>query len=88
MMAQDQAESTREPINYGRFINHFLPDIIKLIHELQRINKKICRQKNVCIVYQISINEKMLPKYTRTCTQAHTHTHLFLGYKNVIGKEI
>ena len=30
MMAQDRAENTREPINYGRFINQFLSDIIKL----------------------------------------------------------
>ena len=31
MMAQDRAESTREPINYGRFINQFRPDIITSI---------------------------------------------------------
>ena len=29
MMAQEQAESTKEPINYGRFIYHFPPDTIK-----------------------------------------------------------
>ena len=28
MMAQNQAESTREPINYRRFINQLPPDII------------------------------------------------------------
>ena len=38
MIAQDWAESTREPINHGRFINQFLLDIIKLTHQLERIN--------------------------------------------------
>ena len=44
MMVQDRAESNREPIDCGRFINQFLPDIIKLIRQLERINTKICRQ--------------------------------------------
>ena len=30
MMAQDQVESIWEPINHRRFINLFLPDIIKI----------------------------------------------------------
>ena len=30
MMAQDQAESTREPVNYRKFINQFLPNTIKI----------------------------------------------------------
>ena len=38
-LAQDWAKSTRAIINYGRFINQFLPDIIKSIRQ------KICRQK-------------------------------------------
>ena len=45
MTAQDWAESTREIINYGRFINQFAPNIIKLIRQFERINKKIRRQK-------------------------------------------
>ena len=28
MMAEDRAETTREPINYGRFMNQFPPDTI------------------------------------------------------------
>ena len=44
-MAQDQAERTREPINYGILINQFPPDIIKLTPQLERINTKICRQR-------------------------------------------
>ena len=42
-MAQDKAESAREPISY-RF-NQFQPDIIILIQQLERINTKIWRQK-------------------------------------------
>ena len=33
-------------INHGRFINQFLPDIIKSIRQLERINKKHV-EKNV-----------------------------------------
>ena len=40
MMAQSQAESTWEINNYGRYINQFLPNIIKLIQQYERINKK------------------------------------------------
>ena len=59
MMAQDQAESTRELINHGRFINQFPLDIIKLMPQLKRINTKtetkviyivlsnMCEQRNV-----------------------------------------
>ena len=40
MMAQDRAESTRELINHGRFINLFPPDIINSVQRLERINTK------------------------------------------------
>ena len=45
MMARDEAESTREPINYESFINQFHPYIITSIQQLERINTEICRQK-------------------------------------------
>ena len=50
MMAQSQAESTWEITNYGRFINQFPPNIIRSIEQFERINKKICRTKNVYYV--------------------------------------
>ena len=46
MMAKDWVESTREIINYKILIKQFPLDIIKLIRQLVRINKKLCRQKN------------------------------------------
>ena len=46
MMAQDRAESTRGP-NNGRFINQFWLNIITSIQQLERIDTRICRQKNV-----------------------------------------
>ena len=38
MMVQDEAESTREPINYGRFINRFQPDIKTSIQQLEKMS--------------------------------------------------
>ena len=32
----------REPINYGKFINQFLTNIIKSIRQFEKINTKIC----------------------------------------------
>ena len=63
-MAQSRAESTWEITNYGRFINQFLPNIIRSIRQFERINKKIYRQKKSSMFNQICINEEMLPKYT------------------------
>ena len=40
IMAQNWAKSTRKQINYGRFINQFLTDPIKLMRQPKRINKK------------------------------------------------
>ena len=50
MMAQSQAESTRDTYNYGQYINQFPPNMIKVIREFERIQKKICRHKNVYYV--------------------------------------
>ena len=51
-----------EITNYGRFINQFQPNIIRLIRQFERINQKICRQKMSIMFNQICINEEMLPK--------------------------
>ena len=63
MIAQNCAESSREPINYERFVNQFRLDIIKLIWQLERINEKICRQKMSILFSQICLNVEMLPEY-------------------------
>ena len=63
-MAQSWTEITWEIINYGRFINQFLPNIIKSIRQFERINKKIRRQKMSIMFNEICINEEMLLKYT------------------------
>ena len=73
MMAQSWAESTWEINNYGRYINQFLPNIMKSIRQYEKINKKICRQKISIMFNKICINEEMLPKYT----YIHTHTKYF-----------
>ena len=49
MMAQSQAESTREIKNYGRYINQFTPNIIISTRQYERINKKYV-DKNVYYV--------------------------------------
>ena len=36
MMTQDQAESTKEPINHGKIIKQFLLDIVKSMQQLER----------------------------------------------------
>ena len=64
MIAQSQAESTRDTYNYGQYINQFPPDTIKAIREYEQIQKKICRQKMSIMFNEICINEEMLPKYT------------------------
>ena len=74
IMDQDRVENTWEPIDYGKLINQFPPDIIKSIQKLEKINTKICRQKMSLLFNQICINEEMLLKYTHT----HTHTHLYI----------
>ena len=63
-MAEGWAKSIREITSYGRFINQFPPNIIRSIRQIERINKKVCRQKMSIMFNQICINEEMLPKYT------------------------
>ena len=47
----NQAECTKEPVNYGRFINQFPPDNIKSMQQLKRINTKMCRQRIYIYIY-------------------------------------
>ena len=54
MMAQSQAESTRDTYNYGQYLNQFPPNTIKVIREFERIQKKICRHK-MSIMFNIYI---------------------------------
>ena len=49
MMAQNQTESSREPITYVRFYNLFRSNIIASIRRLERIKQKYV-DKNVYIV--------------------------------------
>ena len=64
MMAQSQAESTRDTYNYGQYLNQLPPNTIKVIREFERIQKRICRHKMSIMFNEICINEEMLPKYT------------------------
>ena len=64
MMAQSQAERTRDTYNNEQYINQFPPNMIKVIREFERIQKKICRHKMSIMFNYICINEEMLPKYT------------------------
>ena len=61
MMAKNQAESTWDIYNYGKYINQFPPNTIKAIRQYERINKKICKQKMSNMFNEICINEEMLP---------------------------
>ena len=63
MMAQSRAESTWDTYNYGQYLNQFPPNTIKVIRELERIQKKTCRHKMSIMFNEICINEEMLPKY-------------------------
>ena len=55
-MAQDRTESTREPINYGSFINQFQLDTIKSMRHLERTYTKIYRQRTSILFNEICIN--------------------------------
>ena len=78
-MAQSRAESTRDTYNYGQYLNQFPPNMIKVIREFERIQKKICRDKMSIMFNEICINEEMLPKYTYLysciCFTAMQHYH-------------
>ena len=63
MMAQSRAERTRDTYNYGKYINQFPSNTIKVIREFERIQKKICRHKMSSMFNEICINEEMLPIY-------------------------
>ena len=69
-MAQSRAESTRDTYNYGQYINQFPPNMIKVIREFERIQKKICRHK-----MSIMFNEICIYIYIYIYTYTHTHTH-------------
>ena len=61
-MTQNRAETAWEINNCGKYINQFLPNTIKSIHQYERINKKICRQKMCNMFNEFFINEKMYNK--------------------------
>ena len=82
MMAQSQAESTRDIYNYGQYINQFPPNTIKAVWEYERIQKKICRHKMSIIFNEICINEEMLPKYTYIYMYIVIHRQTVLLYHN------
>ena len=75
MMAQSRAENTRDTYNYGQYINQFPPNMIKVIREFERIQKKICRHKMSIMFNEICINEEMLPKYTYIYIYIYHHHH-------------
>ena len=75
------AKRTREPINYGIFINQFPPDIIKSIRQLERINTKICRQKMSILFNQICINGEIL------ATHIYIYIYIYI-YINLISHKI
>ena len=77
MMAQSQAESTRDTCNYGQYINQFPQNTIKVIREFERIQKKICRHKMSIMFNEICINEEMLPKYTYIYIYIYTEVNNF-----------
>ena len=76
MMAQSQAESTRDTYNYGQYKNQLPPNTMKTIREYERIQKKICRQNMSIMLNEICINEEMQPKYT--------HTHIYIYIKDLV----
>ena len=47
---KSQAQNTSEITNNGRFINQSPSNIIRSIRQFERINKIICRQKNIYYV--------------------------------------
>ena len=57
MMAQGRAENTWDIYNYGKYINQFPPNTIKVIRQYERINNKICTQKMSIMCNKIYIRE-------------------------------
>ena len=75
MIAQDRAESTREPINPERFINQFPPDTIISVCQLKRIYTKMCRQR-----MSLLFNEIYIYIYIYIYVYTHTHSQRVLKY--------
>ena len=78
MMAQSQAESTRDTCNYGQYLNQFPLNTIKVIREFGRTQKKICRHKMSIMFNEICINEEMLPKYTYI--HIYIYIYIYINY--------
>ena len=51
----NRAESTWEINKYGKYINQFLPNIIKWIRHYEKIKKKICSKKMSIMLNEIYI---------------------------------
>ena len=77
MMAQSQAESTRDTYDYRQCINQFSLNMIKAIREYEWIQKKICRQK-MSMFNEICINEEMLPKYMNKGDKTNRNIFFFM----------
>ena len=75
MMAQDWAESSREPINYGRFINQFLPDAIKSMQWL-KIQKCVEKGCLYCLIKYV-LTKKYWPN-------THTSIYIYIYRKLVL----
>ena len=79
-MVQDWAESTREIINYGRFIRQFPPDIIKSIRLLEKINKNIWTKNN----YSVQTNTHKIYIYIYSVLSHHTPSSIMLTNQDFI----
>ena len=74
MMAQSRAESTRDTYNYGQYLNQFPPNTIKVIREIERIQKRICRHKMSIMLNEICIYIYIyIYIYKRMSTRLHIH---------------
>ena len=90
MMAQDRAKSSRESINYGRFINEFPPDTIKSMRWLERTNTKRSKQRisilcnQIYIYIYIYIRFFFFKKKTKPVTLCSQLNGFFLSWWNYI----
>ena len=78
MMTLHRAESNREQINHGIFIDQFTPDTMKLERHLERIYTKNYRPRIFTLFNEICISKEMLPKYTDTHTHTHTYIYIYI----------
>ena len=58
MMAQSRAESTRDTYNYGQYINQFPLNMIKVIREFERIQKKYVDIKCLLCLMKFALTKK------------------------------